>query len=178
MKKYFAMFLCILLLFSLCACASMPHIVERGNKTFEIDYENNTISDGRHIYAFTFSGDAIDYVIELTYPNGATYCLTQSQYFGTVSTSDDYKELIYTKGEVLCDLIAEHRPGATIPAKAIAIVILFLGGIFQIIAPNTALYIAHGWKYKNAEPSDFALGCCRVAGVAAIVIGAALILIP
>ena len=44
-------------------------------------------------------------------------------------------------------------------------------GLINIISPETGWYLSHGWKYKDAEPSDASLVWGRVSGVICIVIG-------
>lgn len=44
-------------------------------------------------------------------------------------------------------------------------------GLINAISPETGWYLSHGWKYKDAEPSDAALTTGRISGIAAIIIG-------
>ncbi|MGN0250750.1 MAG: DUF6199 family natural product biosynthesis protein [Oliverpabstia sp.] len=44
-------------------------------------------------------------------------------------------------------------------------------GAFNTAAPSVAWYLEYGWRYKNAEPSDLALGLNRVGGIIAIIVG-------
>ena len=48
-------------------------------------------------------------------------------------------------------------------------------GLFLLISPRTVWYLSHGWRFKNAEPSDLALGLNRLGGGAALVIGVLLL---
>ena len=52
--------------------------------------------------------------------------------------------------------------------KAVAIIPLVIG-LICIISPHTAWYLRDGWKYRGAEPSDFAIGVTRVCGAACVV---------
>ena len=52
--------------------------------------------------------------------------------------------------------------------KALAIVIALAVGLLCIISPDTAWYLRDGWRYRDAEPSAFALGVTRGCGVACI----------
>ena len=44
-------------------------------------------------------------------------------------------------------------------------------GLVNVVSPETGWYLSHGWKYRDAEPSDAALTWGRVSGVIAIIIG-------
>ena len=43
--------------------------------------------------------------------------------------------------------------------------LLLAVGIFHAAAPRAAWFLARGWYYKDAQPSDLALGLNRVFGV-------------
>lgn len=53
---------------------------------------------------------------------------------------------------------------------AIGIVFLLLG-LWMLIFPNMAWFLAYGWKYKNAEPTNIALVWMRVSGVIGTIAG-------
>ena len=43
--------------------------IEKGGKSFTVDTENTTISDGMHVYHYTFSGDSSHYqVLNISQP--------------------------------------------------------------------------------------------------------------
>ncbi|MCL2313478.1 MAG: hypothetical protein FWC41_13560 [Firmicutes bacterium] len=53
----------------------------------------------------------------------------------------------------------------------IAITIIIIGiGVLSLVSPETAWKIGYGWRYKNAEPSDFALIFYRIIGVVLIIL--------
>lgn len=52
------------------------------------------------------------------------------------------------------------------------IALIFIAmGILNVIKPRTGWYLSIGWKFKNAEPSDLALGMQVLGGIIAIIIG-------
>jgi len=172
-KKAVVLLLSLLLTVSLCACSGTKtaYTVYEDGKTFEINSERGTIFDGTHTYKYTFSGDSLHYTIKITYPNGSTYHWEHNGTFGHGGTSGNYNEDLYTRGDTLCDIIADTAPIPTNPVKVIAIILLIGVGAFYAAAPSTAWYFQHGWKYKSAEPSDFALGMNRFSGIIAIIVG-------
>ena len=63
------------------------------------------------------------------------------------------------------------------PKNVLVIILLLLIGIFNAVSPETAWYLSDGWKYKNAEPSEEALGVTRLGGIVALVLGVMMILV-
>lgn len=49
--------------------------------------------------------------------------------------------------------------------------VLIVVGVINLISPETGWYLSHGWRYKDAEPSDAALTFARIGGVVGIVAG-------
>lgn len=58
------------------------------------------------------------------------------------------------------------------PSPVLAFVLMALGA-WNLLAPKSAWWISRGWWYRNAQPSDLALGFYRVTGV--LLLGAGLI---
>lgn len=56
--------------------------------------------------------------------------------------------------------------------------LLFIGlGIWNAVSPYSSWYFSYGWHYKDAEPSDAALGFTRFGGIVAIIIGVIALLV-
>ena len=178
--KHIALVLLILLLTaSLCACAqpNTPYTIEKYGMIFQVDPGSGTLSDGTHAYAYTFSGDSSSYQINITYPNGATFWWSKSGMTGHGGWSDDYDDTLYTGGNILCDVITEKTPKPANSSKIIASLLLLCIGIFKIVSPHTAWYLQHGWRYKNAEPSDAAITLRRISGAIAVLAAVILLFI-
>ena len=176
MKKVTTLLLILLILstpLSLCACSeeTTTYTVDKGGKTYTVDSKNETLFDGIHTYKYTFSGDSSSYKIDITYPNGSTFHWTQSEFAGYGAQSDNYDEELYVSGEVLCDVIATKAPTPSNPVKFIAVIFLIGIGLFNAAVPHVAWYLSYGWRYKDAEPSDFSLGFGRIGGIIAIIVG-------
>lgn len=172
-KPRFAALLSVLLaLLMLCACGSagtQPYTVTRDGKTYTVDNEHSTISDGTYTYAVSWSGDEVT----ITYPDGSTYWMHFSSGSGVGFSyggwSDDYGPGPYEDGSVLLNVLNEQRPDRDGGGSHLLLALLLLPvGIFHVAAPETAWMLSHGWKYKNAEPSDLALAANRIGGVLCI----------
>ena len=183
MKKFFAAILCVLLGLSLFACASSQPSVyraQRDGKEYVVDTVSKKISDGTHTYRYSLDGDSGGYSIEITYPDGSTYWWrTQSSGFGVGygGWSDDYDENRYVNGDILCDILEDEVPEERDPKPILLIVVLLAIGIFNAVSPHTAWYLENGWRFKNAEPSDLALGMTRLAGIVFIAVAIIMIFV-
>lgn len=51
-------------------------------------------------------------------------------------------------------------------------ILMIAAGVFRLIVPQGGWWLAHGWKYRDAEPSKLSLALAQVAGGVAIVVGA------
>ena len=161
----------LILVVSLCACASTSptYTVTKDNVEYVVDTENKTISDGTHTYQYEFSGNSATYDVNITYPDGSTYWFAMSGHTGHGGWSDDYNEDRYIDGDTLCEVLLEKAPKESNPGKIFAVILLAAIGVFNIVSPYYAWYLEYGWRYKNAEPSDLALGLNRVGGVIAAI---------
>ena len=183
MKTALMFCLAALLALSMCACSSAGDTSTYTVGEYVVDRVNCTISDGMYTYQYTFSGDASGYSIDITYPDGSTYWWhRQMDNSGTGSSSggwsDDYDEGRYVSGDTLREILVAGAPRASkerSPGMTLFGIVMLVGGLFNTISPQTAWYLSDGWKFKDAEPSDAALGLTRVGGAACILIGAILI---
>lgn len=170
MRKILVMLILILMV-CLCACASAEptYTITKDNVDYVVDTENKTISDGIYTYQYEFSGNSSSYDVDITYPDGSIYWFTMSGNSGHGGWSDDYDEKRYIDGDTLCDVLLEKAPKESKPGKIFAVVLLAALGVFNVVSPYSAWYLEYGWRYKNAEPSDMALGMNRVGGVIAVI---------
>lgn len=129
------------------------------------------------MYQYEFSGNKSSYDVNITYPDGSTYWFHMSGGAGHGGWSDDYDEDRYVDGDTLSDVLLEKAPKEVNSGNWLAALIIAIVGIFNIVSPYSAWYLEYGWRYKNAEPSDIALGLNRVVGVIAVVAAVALLLV-
>lgn len=170
MKKLLAVLLA-LLLFCLAACSSSSgpaaYTVEVNGELFAVDTEKCTVTHGNDVYEYVMDGDTID----ITYPNGAVYWWRITNHGGVGGWDDNYDEERYVSGSTLVNILESEMPEVKdYTGKIILFAVLVLLGLWQLIWPRTAWYWAHGWQYKNAEPSDAGLIGARAGGVLFIVI--------
>ena len=172
-------FLFIIVCIVLCSCTQTQkhYTIEKNGVIFEVNKETNTISDGNYTYIYSFEGNNSDYKVDITYPDGSTYWWNMKGYGGSGGWSDNYDPQKYIDGDVLTNVLLEDAPKAPKHSggNIIAIILLIALGVFNIAAPHTAWYLEYGWRYKDAEPSDLAIGFNRLGGVIAVVIAVVLL---
>ena len=184
MKRLLITIVCLLLVMSLCACSTSEgevYTVSKNGTDYVIDQANGTISDSTYTYQYSISGSSSGYTINITYPDGSTYWWrTQSSgnfVAGSGGWSDDYDENRFVDGDTLCDILEEGVPKEKDPKNVGLILLLLVVGIFNTASPRSAWYLEYGWRYKNAEPSDLALGLNRLGGIVAIIAAVIIIVI-
>lgn len=163
-RTRFALLLAVCLLLALCACGgagTQPYTVTREGKTYTVDDEQSTISDGTYTYAFAWVGDQVT----LTYPDGSTYWREYDSSGWHGGWSDDYDPGSYADGAVLLDILNGQHSDPDSGSHLLLALLLLAVGIFNILSPKTAWMLSHGWRYKDAEPSDMALLANRLGGV-------------
>ena len=184
MKKlaFFACLLCILLVCS--ACLEQPdhtYDITVNGRTFTVDSTARTIECEGQVVSYTFSEESSSGIkYEFTYPDGATYWWVDRDFAGHGGWSEDYDEYIHVPGDDLIQVLNPGKNKSKTGEKSgnpLIGILLIAVGLFNALAPQKAWYLSYGWRFKNAEPSDAALGWARFSGIAAIVIGIILLLV-
>lgn len=176
MKRFLLLCMTVCFVF-LAACTGSsgdPNIydVEYNGKTYTVDQNNRTITADGYVCQFEISGGGNSTDFEVTYPNGSTYWRRWSGSSGYGGMSPDYDETRYVSGDTLWSVLEQGRPGAQKNSGYWFIGLLLVGfGIFEAVSPRTSWYISYGWRYKDAEPSDLALGLGRIGGIVIIIAG-------
>ena len=140
---------------------------------FTVDTQTQTITRGDDVYRYAFSGSEVT----ITYPNGAAYWWKYEQNGGVGGWSGDYDTDRYADGWDLLNALSYEPPRQSGGRNAPVGLLLIPVGLFLLISPRTVWYLSHGWRFKNAEPSDLALGLNRLGGGAARVRGVLLLLL-
>ena len=176
MKKIILLLMSIVMMISVCACSSdvdTTYTVTKNGTDYVVDAENCTIFDDENVYQYTFSKSSSGYNVKITYPDGSFYSYNK-EISGSISTgsgswSDDYDEERYIDGQILCDLLIDHEPKDSKSVNPVLILVLIGVGIFFLAFPRAAWFLEYGWRYKDVEPSDVALGFQRAGGVFLII---------
>lgn len=172
MRQAAALCVTVWLALALCGCsAPAEYTVTRDGREYTVDREAGTISDGTHTYSYTFSGDAGSYEATIEYPNGATYWWRQERGgMGYGGWSEGYDEALYAEGDTLLEVLQEKAPRARSGYGGMGLLLIPVG-VFCAVWPRAAWELSHGWRFRNAEPSDAALAVNRICGVLVVLVG-------
>ena len=137
-----------------------------------IDNDKGTISDGKNTYSYRYDASGSGYSVTFTYPDGAV--------FSSGSTSPDFDFDKYPDGMTL-KRVLEQSPSAKSEKKStknwgIILFLLFVGGI-NTACPQLTWYLDVGWKVKDAEPSEAALGWSRTVGVVLLIVAVVMMIV-
>jgi hypothetical protein len=184
MKKIIALMCCAVLVFSGCskeADVNADYSTTIGGQDAVISFLDGTLSEGtitaeNGTYSFSYSMDG---TLSIVYPNGYTY--SQSDLGGAIATPADYnadtiEEWGYIDGYSLAWAISSASDSSraskdTNGVPAILSLIIFALGIWFVWSPKSAWWMARGWWFKNAEPSDLALILYRGGGCLLVLFG-------
>ncbi len=143
--------------------------VEISGQNVVISFSQDTWSEGKIIadsgvYIFVYSYDGTFTVI---YPNGRTYHQSPSGSAMTSSWNHDKtpEELGYLSPIGISWAIEaiSHTPESNGFHPLLSLALLALG-IWGISAPKSIWWLNHGWRFKNAEPSELSLAVYRIIG--------------
>lgn len=173
MKKSLVIAAVLLLL---CSCTKQGsggsvRTVERYGRTYTIDGENQTIAYEGVVYGFDIqSSGGGGYSATFTAPDGSTSFWAQSGNTGYGGGSDDWDPNVWPSD--LADALGggswsgRERSGSPLLGMLLAAL-----GAFNALAPKAVWYLSHGWRYRNAEPSEAALFFNRAGGVFLVLFG-------
>ncbi len=174
-------FILIILTLVLCGTAcqkqqtSSVYKVLKNETTYTVDPEQGTISDGTYIYYFSVQANPNQTRMEITYPDGSSYWWVSDEHGGYGGFSDDYDPERFADGFILTDVLESGQPRRSSSSGAGWSILLIPLGLWNLIWPYSSWYLSHGWRYKNAEPSEAALALNRIGG--AVLLAAGLILL-
>ena len=183
MKKVIALFLFATILLTGCSTINTPTTKVKNVDGYELTiYEaENFIVYNEELYRYSI----VDGALSIKYPTGAV-CTEKD---GAVSWSNADAEFIINNGAPYVDCYAllevaprteYQRRDNTITGEQIMLIMIsvfiILIGIFEAVYPEESWQLTHGWKYKNAEPSDMYMGMTRVGGVVMIIAGAVMLM--
>lgn len=197
MKKTLSLILLLALAVVLTACADStpaePESVHMNveNQDLTVTFDPGTWSSGKieaengtYTFAYTSSGRTVNF--ELVYPDGYVYshAYTQDGNFGAYASPPEYDAAaLLEKGYLdavsmdwaldnIVDSKVQQQNRRAPSGSTFLVGLLLIGlGIWNAVSPQTAWYLSHGWKFKDAEPSDMAIGAYRFSGVLAAIAG-------
>ena len=144
-----------------------------------IDNDKGTISDGTNTYSYRYVASGSGYSVTFTYPDGETYTWTENSSSGRGEASLNFDFEKYPSGMVLKGLLRKVRTtqeDTSAKNWGIILFLLFVGGI-NTACPQLTWYLDVGWKVKDAEPSEAALGWSRTVGVVLLIVAVVMMIV-
>lgn len=172
MKKILILTLCLILL---TGCgksepndAAKTYEIVVYNTGMTVTFDENTrsagtIRDGNDIYHFEYkiNGD-----LEIIYPNGSKAAFNEKRGIGTGSIGspvDDYPSVIAFSW-ALDDIVESKSEKSEGRGRMLLGILLVVSGCIMMFSTKGVWMLNHGWKYKNAQPSEIYLGITKVMG--------------
>ncbi|MBQ9134285.1 MAG: hypothetical protein IJX64_07120 [Clostridia bacterium] len=173
MKKLCALLLVFTVLLTVFVHAAEDTVftVQEGGKTFVVDTAAGTITQGGNVYTYVREGDMVTF----TYPDGETYWWKTHAHGGAGGWSEGFRQGAYPDGSTLFDVLQQAVPAKTNQisidfGNVLAAILIAAFGLWSAISPQSVWYLNHGWRFKDAEPSDAALTITRMGGVLALLL--------
>ena len=144
-----------------------------------IDNDKGTISDGTNTYSYRYDASGSGYSVTFTYPDGETYTWTENSSSGRGEASLNFDFEKYPSGMVLKGLLRKVRTtqeDTSAKNWGLILVLLFVGGI-NTACPQLTWYLDVGWKVKDGEPSEAALGWSRTVGVVLLIVAVVMMIV-
>ena len=144
-----------------------------------IDNDKGTISDGTNTYSYRYDASGTGYSVTFTYPDGETYTWTENSSSGRGEASLNFDFEKYPSGMVLKGLLRKVRTTQEYTSAknwGIILFLLFVGGI-NTACPQLTWYLDVGWKVKDGEPSEAALGWSRTVGVVLLIVAVVMMIV-
>lgn len=154
----------------LCACgrkeAARIYTVERYGRTYTVDWDAQTVAYNGVVYTFAWEASGgRGYTAAFTAPDGSTASWQESGSSGAGSWSNGWDESVHPGDLADAVTSGSERPRERSGNPLVGLLLIAVG-VFNALAPHAAWYLSYGWKFKNAEPSEAALGLGRAGGVA------------
>ena len=163
MKRFLAFF-CVTILVLLCACGREPLSPVYEKNGYTVDTEAQTITKGEDVIRYSFGGNG---KVTFTYPDNTTTSWSQN---GTGTSSLFFDTDRWPSAWELMDVLDRDDLPERKTGNPLGLLLIPLG-ILQAVFPQAFWFVNHGWKYKDAEPSELALGLGRVGGAVIALIG-------
>lgn len=178
-RRVFGLLLLLALLLTACGndseSTSYVYPVDYLGTTYYVDVSQGTITCGEDVYRYTVEVGADTRVTtRITYPNGNVYYWTEGGSISTGGWSEGYNVSQYADGFTLINVLEQADPTPQKRERSgnplIGFICILIGAL-NLAFPQVGWYLRYGWHFKDAEPSDLAIGLARLGGGAAIVIG-------
>ena len=176
--------LCTIMLIFLCFFASCEKEPEepaaqwveiagqQGTVTFDSPARSSgTLELESGLYLFSYDVRGTQVTVTITYPDGYVYTHTEINggygmpldYDSEERQSKGYPDGLSLAWGIEGAMKRDEGSGSGSASPLLAILLLGLG-VWYLAAPRSAWWLGWGWRYRDAEPSELALGMYRFGG--------------
>ena len=193
MKRTVALLLLVVMVITLSACSTGPRGTEfqtvehNGNIVIlTFDYDEKTISASNkwndtgkvnEVYRYEYDGGNIT----ITYPNGAVWIESPTSTGAAISWDDNYDPQRYIEGDVFAMYLNRAYMSPQIREGIVGIgfacLIMAAVGVVMFVVPEELIEMKYGWRFKNAEPTEFAVWEVRIGGIVVVIVAVVIFLI-
>ena len=193
MKRTVALLLLVVMVITLSACSTGPRGTEfqtvehNGNVvmlTFDYDEKTITASNkwndtgkANEVYRYEYDGGNIT----ITYPNGAVWIEAPTSTGAAISWDDNYDPQRYIEGDVFATYLKQAYMSPQIREGIVGIgfacLIMAAVGVVMFVVPEELIEMKYGWRFKNAEPTEFAIWEVRIGGIVVVIVAVVIFLI-
>lgn len=176
----------------LCGCATeqepqLPFSCSVNGVEYYVNPETQTITSQGNEYHYRYIDDDDRHGVSITYPNGAIVSESyENGGSGGVGWSNADPEFVMSQGSTYAncyDLLSVVPEQVKKEDRTVMWQLIFFGvaliaiGWWEAACPYTHWDWQYGWRYKDAEPSEEALGRIVAFGIFQIVLGVIMVLI-
>ena len=205
MKRTVALLLLVVMVITLSACSASPRGIETQvvGKNGEpviltFNYDEKTITAGGDMFTVEVGGvpvwsdtpaedeDVYRYEydggnITITYPNGAVWIESPTSTGAVISWDDNYDPQRYIEGDVFAMYLDRAYMSPQIREGIVGIgfacLIMATVGVVMFVVPEELIEMKYGWRFKNAEPTEFAVWEVRIGGIVVVIVAVVIFLI-
>ena len=195
MKRAVILLLLAAILLTGCAATEAqpqePYSQYVGSIRFDVDPAARTITARGYVFTYSYIDNGDTRGVSVTYPNGAVVTKTTTYDsngigMGTTSWDNADPEFLSSVESTYVDcyallMVVPEQPAKEVKGEFAPLILVGIGfaaiGVWMYARPDVHWYWSHGWMYKDAEPSDAALGAIGAMGIISIILGVIMFLI-
>ena len=180
MKRFFALFLTLILF--LCGCSEQSMEINGITKNIGVENQHLQLSieqDGKGYleaengtYRFSIYADQV----KITYPNGESYTMEKAGGGRALENSYDEAAIMaagylpisplgWSIFDAQHELYKAYNPAITHGDYIWKGTLIAVLGVFTLLFRKQLWWLAHGWHYANAEPSNLSLVVYGIIGI-------------
>ena len=160
----------LIMVFLLCGCGTEKADPVYTSRGYTVDTEAQTMTKDGNVFHYKPNGNG--YIF--TYPDGSfcSYQIHNNDFtsFTTESGSLDFDPSRWPSASELGKALHQETKSDRRTGNPLGLLLILLGAL-NAAFPHASWYLEIGWRFKDAEPSDLALGMERAGGVVIALVG-------